>query len=159
MRFYSDMLEKFFNTEEECLAAERITLDTSKEAIQRANDELELKTLRKKVTDLRIDLENTLAEYYRLQNKYFDNYGSLCDMTEEEGHPDPVGEKGDVGHKGCEHDCCGNCSCGNDCGFDPVEGVKPNDDDFTPAPITIHMSTYRPLKDSYPNLWKFFGGK
>lgn len=156
MRFYSDMLEKFFDSEEECLAAERITLDTSKEAIQRANDELELRTIRKKVTDLRADLENTLAEYYRLQNKYFDNYGSLCDMTEEEGHPDPAGEKGDIGHKGCEYDCCGNCNCGNDCGFDPAKGGNFHHD-FDP--VTIHMSTYHPLKDAYPNLWKFFGGK
>lgn len=156
MRFYSDMLEQFFDSEEECLWAEKETLDKSRKAIHRANDELELKELRKKIVDLRTNLENSLEEYYRLQNKYFDNYGTLCDMTEEKGHPDPVGETGDKGDVDCKHDCCDNCDCSNDCNYDPCDDVKPND---VFAPIAIHMTTYRPLKDSYPNLWKFFGGK
>ena len=74
MRFYSDMLDKFFDSEEECLLAEKETLDKSRKAIHRANDELELKEIRKKISDLRTNLENSLEEYYRLQNKYFDNY-------------------------------------------------------------------------------------
>lgn len=156
MRFYSDMLEQFFDSEDECLWAERETLDKSRKAIHRANDELELKELRKKISDLRTNLENNLEEYYRLQNKYFDNYGTLCDMTEEKSHSDSVSKKGDIGDAGCEHDCCGNCDCGNDCDYDPFEDVKPND---ALTPITIHMTTHRPLKDSYPSLWKFFGGK
>ena len=145
MRFYSDMLEKFFDSEEECLWAEKETLDKSRKAIQRANDELELKELRKKISDLRTNLENSLEEYYRLQNKYFDNYGTLCNMTEEEGHSDPVGEKGDC-------DCV--CKCSDD---DNCDCATKDEDDFNP--ITIHMTTYRPLKDTYPHLWKFFGGK
>lgn len=152
MRFYSDMLEKFFDSEEECLWAEKETLDKSRKAIQRANDELELKELRKKISDLRTNLENSLEEYYRLQNKYFDNYGTLCDMTEEEGHPDPIGEKGEKGDcyvRTCDDDC----NCSDDCDCDSTK----DEDDFNP--ITIHMTTYRPFKDTYPHLWKFFGGK
>ena len=145
MRFYSDMLEKFFDSEEECLWAEKETLDKSRKAIQRANDELELKDLHKKISDLRAELEDSFEEYYRLQYAYFDNYGVLCDMTEEEGHPDPVGEKGD---RGC--DCKSNDDDNCDC-------ATKDEDDFNP--ITIHMTTYRPFKDTYPHLWKFFGGK
>lgn len=148
MRFYSDMLEKFFDSEEECLWAEKETLDKSRKAIQRANDELELKELRKRISDLRTNLENSLEEYYRLQNKYFDNYGTLCDMTEEGGHPDAIGEKGEKGD--CDCDC--KCSDDNNC-----DCATKDEDDFNP--ITIHMTTYRPFKDTYPHLWKFFGGK
>lgn len=153
MRFYSDMLEKFFDSEEECLFAEKETLDKSRKAIQRANDELELKELRKKISDLRTNLENSLEEYYRLQNKYFNNYGTLCDMTEEEGHPDPTGEKGEKGdYCYCSGDC--DCDCSDNCDCDSAK----DEDDFN-HPITIHMTTYRPFKDTYPHLWKFFGGK
>ena len=147
MRFYSDMLEKFFDSEEECLWAEKETLDKSRKAIQRANDELELKELRKKIIDLRTNFENSLEEYYRLQNKYFDNYGVLCDMTEEEGYPDPVGKKGD-----CDCDCDCKCNDDNNC-----DCAAKDEDDFNPT--TIHMTPYRPFKDTYPYLWKFFGGK
>lgn len=142
MKYYSDVLDKFFDSEDECLAAEKETLDKSRKAIQRANDELELKELRKKISDLRTNLENSLEEYYRLQNKYFDNYGTLCNMTEEGGHPDPVGEKDDCGYVyKCSDD--DNCDC-----------AAKDEDDFNP--ITIHMTTYRPFKDTYPHLWKFF---
>lgn len=152
MRFYSDMLEKFFDSEEECLWAEKETLDKSRKAIQRANDELELKDLHKKISNLRAELENSFEEYYRLQYVYFDNYGVLCDMTEEEGHPDPVGEKGEKGdYCYCSGDC--DCDCSDDCDCDSAK----DEDDFNP--ITIHMTTYRPFKDTYPHLWKFFGGK
>ena len=147
MRFYSDMLEKFFDSEEECLWAEKETLDKSRKAIQRANDELELKELRKKIIDLRTNFENSLEEYYRLQNKYFDNYGVLCDMTEEEGYPDPVGKKGD-----CDCDCDCKCNDDNNC-----DCAAKDEDDFNPT--TIQMTPYRPFKDTYPYLWKFFGGK
>ena len=148
MRFYSDMLDKFFDSEEECLAAEKETLHKSHKAIHRANDELELKELRKKISDLRTNLENSLEEYYRLQNKYFDNYGTLCNMAEEGGYPDPVDEKGEKG----EYDCVWKCSDDDNC-----DCVTKDEDDFNP--ITIHMTTYRPFKDTYPHLWKFFGGK
>ena len=148
MRFYSDMLEKFFDSEEECLLAEKETLDKSRKAIHRANDELELKEIRKKISDLRTNLENSLEEYYRLQNKYFDNYGTLCNMTEEGDHPDPVGENGEKG----EYDC--DCKCSDD---DNCDCATQDEDDFNP--ITIHMTTYRPFKDTYPHLWNFFGGK
>ena len=145
MRFYSDMLEKFFDSEEECLWAEKETLNKSRKAIQRANDELELKELRKKISDLRTNLENSLEEYYRLQNKYFDNYGTLCNMAEEGGHPDPIDEK---------DDCSCDCKCSDD---DNCDYSAKDEDDFNP--ITIHMTTYRPFKDTYPHLWEFFGGK
>ena len=151
MRFYSDMLDKFFDSEEECLAAEKETLHKSHKAIHRANDELELKELRKKISDLRTNLENSLEEYYRLQNKYFDNYSTLYNITEEGDHPDPVGEKGEKGEKG-EYDCVWKCSDDDNC-----DCVTKDEDDFNP--ITIHMTTYRPFKDTYPHLWKFFGGK
>lgn len=153
MRFYSDMLEKFFDSEEECLWAEKETLDKSRKAIQRANDELELKELRKRISDLRTNLENSLEEYYRLQNKYFDNYGTLCDMIEEVGHLNHVGEKDDY----CDYS--DNCDC--DCKYsddDNCDCATKDKDDFN-HPITIHMATYRPFKDTYPHLWKFFGGK
>lgn len=145
MRFYSDMLDKFFDSEEECLLAEKETLHKSHKAIHRANDELELKELRKKISDLRTNLENSLEEYYRLQNKYFDNYGTLCNTTEDGGHPDPIDEKGDCD---CDYKCSDDDNC--DC-------AAQDEDDFNP--ITIHMTTYRPFKDTYPHLWNFFGGK
>ena len=150
MRFYSDMLEKFFDSEEECLTAEKETLAKSRKAIHRANDELELKELRKKIIDLRTNLENSLEEYYRLQNKYFDNYGTLCNMAEDGDHPDLIDEKGD--YCNCSDDC--DCKCSDD---DNCDCVTKDEDDFNP--ITIHMTTYRPFKDTYPHLWKFFGGK
>ena len=150
MRFYSDMLDKFFDSEEECLAAEKETLDKSRKAIHRANDELELKELRKKISDLRTNLENSLEEYYRLQNKYFDNYGTLCNMVGERDHLDSIGEKDD--YCDCSDDC--DCKCSND---NNCDCTTKNEDDFNP--ITIHMTTYRPFKDTYPHLWKFFGGK
>lgn len=156
MRFYSDMLEKFFDSEEECLWAEKETLDKSRKAIQRANDELELKELRKRISDLRTNLENSLEEYYRLQNKYFDNYGTLCDVIEEVGHLDHVGEKDDYCY--CDYDCSGDCDCKcSDDDDDDDDCATKDEDDFNP--ITIHMTTYRPFKDTYPHLWKFFGGK
>lgn len=99
---------------------------------------------------MRAELENSFEEYYRLQYVYFDNYGVLCDMTEEEGHPDPVGEKGEKGD--CDCDCV--CKCSDD---DNCDCATKDEDDFNP--ITIHMTTYRPFKDTYPHLWKFFGGK
>lgn len=145
MRFYSDMLDKFFDSEEECLAAEKETLAKSHKAVHRANDELELKELRKKISDLRTNLENSLEEYYRLQNKYFDNYGTLCNMAEEGGHPDPIDGK---------DDCSCDCKCSDD---DNCDCSAKDEDDFNP--ITIHMTTYRPFKDTYPHLWNFFGGK
>ena len=150
MRFYSDMLEKFFDSEEECLLAEKETLDKSRKDIQRVNDELELKGLRKKISYLRTNLENSLEEYYRLQNKYFDNYGTLCNMAEEGDHSDPIGEKGD--YCDCSDDC--DCKCSDD---DNCDCATQDEDDFNP--ITIHMTTYRPFKDTYPHLWNFFGGK
>ena len=150
MRFYSDMLEKFFDSKEECLLAEKETLDKSRKDIQRVNDELELKGLRKKISYLRTNLENSLEEYYRLQNKYFDNYGTLCNITEEGDHPDLIGEKSDYCE--CSDDCDYKCSDDDNCDCDTK-----NEDDFNP--ITIHMTTYRPFKDTYPHLWKFFGGK
>ena len=150
MRFYSDMLEKFFDSEEECLLAEKETLDKSRKDIQRVNDELELKGLRKKISYLRTNLENSLEEYYRLQNKYFDNYGALCNITEEGDHPDLIGEKSDYCE--CSDDCDYKCSDDDNCNC-----ATKNEDDFNP--ITIHMTTYRPFKDTYPHLWKFFGGK
>ena len=152
MRFYSDMLDKFFDSEEECLAAEKETLDKSRKAIHRANDELELKELRKKISDLHTNLENSLEEYYRLQNKYFDNYGTLCNMVGERDHLDSIGEKDDYCDCSGDGDC--DCKCSND---DNCDCVTKDEDDFNP--ITIHMTTYRPFKDTYPHLWKFFGGK
>ena len=152
MRFYSDMLDKFFDSEEECLAAEKETLHKSHKAIHRANDELELKELRKKISDLRTNLENSLEEYYRLQNKYFDNYGTLCNMVGERDHLDSIGEKGDYCDCSSDGDC--GCKCSND---DNCDCVTKDEDGFNP--ITIHMTTCRPFKDTYPHLWKFFGGK
>lgn len=154
MRFYSDMLEKFFDSEEECLAAEKETLDKSRKAIHRANDELELKELRKKISDLRTNLENSLEEYYRLQNKYFDNYGTLCNITEEGCHSDLICEKSDYYECSNDDDCDCDCKCSDD---DNCDCTTKNENDFNP--ITIHMTTYRPFKDTYPHLWKFFGGK
>ena len=150
MRFYSDMLEKFFDSEEECLLVEKETLAKSHKAVHRANDELELKELRKKISYLRTNLENSLEEYYRLQNKYFDNYGTLCNITEEGDHLDLIGEKNDYCE--CSDDCDYKCSDDDNC-----DCATKNEDDFNP--ITIHMTTYRPFKDTYPHLWKFFGGK
>lgn len=152
MRFYSDMLEKFFDSEEECLWAEKETLDKSRKAIQRANDELELKELRKKISDLRTNLENSLEEYYQLQNKYFDNYGTLCDMIEEGDYPNPMGDYCECSG---DYDCKCNDNDNDDCDCDCA---TKDEDDFN-HPITIHMTTYRPFKDTYPHLWKFFGGK
>ena len=99
---------------------------------------------------MRTNLENSLEEYYRLQNKYFDNYGTLCNIAEEGDHPDLIGEKSDYCE--CSDDCDYKCSDDDNC-----DCATKNEDDFNP--ITIHMTTYRPFKDTYPHLWKFFGGK
>lgn len=133
MRFYSDMLEKFFDSEEECLAAEKETLDKSRKAIHRAEKEAELKSLRKDVTRLRQELDCALEKFYTAQHEYFNDYNRLYPSVENEGENEISDERAS-----CEDYC--------DCDHEPV------------GEFNIYMKHLEALRENYPHLWDLFYG-
>ena len=132
MKYYSDVLDKFFESEDECLAAEKETLDKSRKAIQRAEKEAELKSLRKDVTRLRTELECALEKFYAAQHEYFNDYNRLYPSVENEGEiPDE----------------CADCEDYDDCDHESV------------GEFNIYMKHLNPLKENYPHLWNLFYGR
>ena len=130
MKYYSDVLDKFFDSEDECLAAEKETLDKSRKAIQRAEKEAELKSLRKDVTRLRQELDCALEKFYAAQHEYFNDYNRLYPSVENE-IPDE----------------CADCEDYDDCDHKPV------------SEFNIYMKHLNPLKENYPHLWNLFYGR
>ena len=136
MRFYSDMLDKFFDSEEECLLAEKETLDKSRKAIHRAEKEAELKSLRKDVTRLRQELDCALEKFYTAQHEYFNDYNRLYPSVENENE----------GEDDIPDECAG-CEDYDDCDHEPV------------GEFNIYMKHLNPLKENYPHLWNLFYGR
>ena len=133
MKYYSDVLDKFFDSEEECLAAEKETLDKSRKAIQRAEKEAELKSLRKDVTRLRKELDCALEKFYAAQLEYFNDYNRLYPSVENEGEDEIPDE-------------CVGCEDYDDCDHEPV------------GKFNIYMKYLEPLRENYPHLWDLFYG-
>ena len=134
MKYYSDVLDKFFDSEDECLAAEKETLDKSRKAIQRAEKEAELKSLRKDVTRLRKELDCALEKFYAAQHEYFNDYNRLYPSVENEDEDEIPDE-------------CVGCEDCDDCDHEPV------------GEFNIYMKHLNPLKENYPNLWNLFYGR
>lgn len=133
MKYYSDVLDKFFDSEDECLAAEKETLDKSRKAIQRAEKEAELKSLRKDVTRLRQELDCALEKFYAAQHEYFNDYNRLYPSVENESENEISDE-------------CAGCEDYDDCDHEPVGNFN------------IYMKRLEHLRESYPNLWNLFYG-
>ena len=84
MKYYSDVLDKFFDSEDDCLAAEKENDIQSKKDALRAEKEAELKSLRKDVTRLRKELDCALEKFYAAQHEYFNDYNRLYPSVENE---------------------------------------------------------------------------
>ena len=135
MKYYSDVLDKFFDSEEECLAAEKENDIQSKKDALRAEKEAELKSLRKDVTRLRKELDCALEKFYAAQHEYFNDYNRLYPSVENESENEI-------------HDECADCDNYNDCVHEPINEA-----------INIYMKHLKPLKENYPNLWNLFYGR
>ena len=135
MKYYSDVLDKFFDSEDECLAAEKETLDKSRKAIHRAEKEAELKSLRKDVTRLRQELDCALEKFYAAQHEYFNDYNRLYPSVENEGENEIPDE-------------CVGWDNYDDCVHEPTNEA-----------INIYMKHLNPLKENYPHLWNLFYGR
>lgn len=135
MKYYSDVLDKFFDSEEECLAAEKENDIQSKKDALRAEKEAELKSLRKDVTRLRQELDCALEKFYAAQHEYFNDYNRLYPSVENEGEDEIPDE-------------CVGCEDYDDCVHEPTNEA-----------INIYMKHLNPLKENYPHLWNLFYGR
>ena len=105
MKYYSDVLDKFFDSEDECLAAEKENDIQSKKDALRAEKEAELKSLRKDVTRLRQELDCALEKFYAAQHEYFNDYNRLYPSVEND---DEIPDE------------CAGCEDYDDCDHEPV---------------------------------------
>ena len=135
MKYYSDVLDKFFDSEDECLAAEKENDIQSKKDALRAEKEAELKSLRKDVTRLRKELDCALEKFYAAQHEYFNDYNRLYPSVENESENEIPDE-------------CADCDNYNDCVYEPTD-----------ESINIYMKHLNPLKENYPHLWNLFYGR
>ena len=135
MKYYSDILDKFFDSEDECLAAEKENDIQSKKDALRAEKEAELKSLRKDVTRLRKELDCALEKFYAAQHEYFNDYNRLYPSVENESE-DKIPDK------------CAGWDNYNDCVHEPTNEA-----------INIYMKHLNPLKENYPHLWNLFYGR
>ena len=133
MKYYSDVLDKFFDSEEECLAAEKENDIQSKKDALRAEKEAELKSLRKDVTRLRQELDCALEKFYAAQHEYFNDYNCLYPSVEN-------ADKNKISNE------CAGCEDYNDCDHEPV------------GKLNIYMKYLEPLRENYPHLWDLFYG-
>ena len=137
MKYYSDVLDQFFDSEDECIKAEKDTLEKSKKATERANREVELKILRKDVTRLRQELDCALEKFYAAQHEYFNDYNRLYPSVENDDEmPD----------KEIPDECIG-CDHYDDCDHDSISESN-----------NIYMRYLKPLKEDYSHLWDLFYG-
>lgn len=134
MKYYSDVLDKFFDSEDECLAAEKENDIQSKKDALRAEKETELKSLRKDVTRLRQELDCALEEFYAAQHEYFNDYNRLYPSVENESE-DKIPDE------------CVGCEDYDDCDHEPID-----------ESVDIFMKRLYPLKENFPNLWNLFYG-
>lgn len=134
MKYYSDVLDKFFDSEDECLAAEKENNIQSKKDALRAEKEAELKSLRKDVTRLRQELDCALEKFYAAQHEYFNDYNRLYPSVENESENEIPNE-------------CAGCEDYDNCDHEPVS-----------KSINIYMKRLESLKENYPHLWDLFYG-
>lgn len=135
MKYYSDVLDKFFDSEDECLAAEKENDIQSKKDALRVEKEAELKSLRKDVTRLRQELDCALEKFYAAQHEYFNDYNRLYPSVENKGE-DEISDE------------CAGWDNYNDCVHEPTNEA-----------INIFMKHLNPLKENYPHLWNLFYGR
>lgn len=135
MKYYSDVLDKFFDSEDECLAAEKENDIQSKKDALRAEKEAELKSLRKDVTRLRQELDCALEKFYAAQHEYFNDYNRLYPSVENEDEDEIPDE-------------CAGCEDYDDCVHEPTNEA-----------INIYMKHLNPLKENYPHLWNLLYGR
>ena len=134
MKYYSDVLDKFFDSEDECLAAEKENDIQSKKDALRAEKEAELKSLRKDVTRLRKELDCALEKFYAAQHEYFNDYNRLYPSVENEGENEISDERASCeDYDDCDHESCGE--------------------------FNFYMKHFIPLKENYPHLWNLFYGR
>ena len=133
MKYYSDVLDKFFDSEDECLAAEKENDIQSKKDALRAEKEAELKSLRKNVTRLRQELDCALEKFYTAQHEYFNDYNRIYPSVENGGENEISDE-------------CASCEDYDDCDHEPV------------GEFNIYMKRLESLKEVYPHLWDLFYG-
>ena len=107
MKYYSDVLDQFFDSEDECNKAEYDALEKSKKAMERADREVELKALRKDVTRLRQELDCALEKFYAAQHEYFNDYNHLYPSVENEGENETPNE-------------CAGCDYYDNCDHEPT---------------------------------------
>ena len=131
MKYYSDVLDKFFDSEDECLAAEKENDIQSKKDALRAEKEAELKSLRKDVTRLRKELDCALEKFYAAQHEYFNDYNRLYPSVEND---DEIPDE------------CADCEDYDDCDHESV------------GEFNIYMKRLEHLRENYPNLWNLFYG-
>lgn len=134
MKYYSDVLDKFFDSEDECLAAEKENDIQSKKDALREEKEAELKSLRKDVTRLRQELDCALEKFYAAQHEYFNDYNRLYPSVEDEGE-DKIPDE------------CVGCEDYDGCDYEPID-----------ESVDIFMKRLYPLKENFPNLWNLFYG-
>ena len=132
MKYYSDVLDKFFDSEDECLAAEKENDIQSKKDALRAEKEAELKSLREDVTRLRTALDCALEKFYAAQHESFNDYNRLYPSVEND---DEIPDE------------CADCEDYDDCDCEPV------------GEFNIYMKHLNPLKENYPHLWNLFYGR
>lgn len=135
MKYYSDVLDKFFDSEDECLAAEKKNDIQFKKDALRAEKEAELKSLRKDVTRLRKELDCALEKFYAAQHEYFNDYNRLYPSVENEDEDEIPDE-------------CAGCEDYDNCDHEPTNEA-----------INIYMKHLNPLKENYPHLWNLFYGR
>ena len=133
MKYYSDVLDKFFDSEDECLAAEKENDIQSKKDALRAEKEAELKSLRKDVTRLRHELDCAMEKFYAAQHEYFNDYNRLYPSVENEDENEISDERA-------------SCEDYDDCDHEPV------------GEFNIYMKRLESLKEVYPHLWDLFYG-
>ena len=134
MKYYSDVLDKFFDSEDECLAAEKENDIQSKKDALREEKEAELKSLRKDVTRLRKELDCALEKFYAAQHEYFNDYNRLYPSVEDEGE-DKIPDE------------CVGCEDYDSCDHEPIDESN-----------NIYMRHLYSLKENYPRLWDLFYG-
>ena len=139
MKYYSDVLDQFFDSEDECNKAEYDALEKSKKAMERADREVELKALRKDVTRLRQELDCALEKFYAAQHEYFNDYNRLYPSVEVE-ETEEIEKTEDKTNSNCNY-------C--DCNFGRL---------FSDRPVSLDVELASPLKECYPHLWDLFYG-
>lgn len=145
MKYYSDILDQFFDSEDECNKAEYDALEKSKKAMERADREIKLKALRKDVTRLRQELDCALEKFYAAQHEYFNDYNRLYPSveTEETEETEEIEETEETEDK--TNSNCNYC----DYNFGRL---------FSDRPVSLDVELVSPLKECYPHLWDLFYG-